>query len=411
MSFKSRATVQAGRFFALALGIVILAGCGGGGSSSINSIKQPVNNTQAIQVNAGPANNFVNGLFTDVTICVPGSTTNCQTITNVEVDTGSEGLRLLSSQVTLTLPAVTDGTSNALQECVSFADGSFVWGPVASADILMAGEKASSVSIQIISASPTLAVPSQCASGGGSDLNTVTALGANGILGVGNFRQDCGTGCTSASAQVQPFYFLCPNTVCQVATVPLLTQLQNPVWMFPQDNNGLLITLPSIPDTGATSVSGSMIFGVGTQADNALGSAQIYTTDNKGNFQTTFNGISFSMSFIDSGSNGLFILDSTKLNIPDCTDRPGFYCPPSITSFTATNTGLNGTTAPVIFKIANADTLFASNNGQNAAFDDLGGPNPDTFDWGLPFFYGRPVFVGIEGQPAPSGVLGPYWAY
>ena len=32
------------------------------------------------------------------------------------------------------------------------------------------------------------------------------------------------------------------------------------------------------------------------------------------------------------------------------------------------------------------------------------------FDWGLPFFFGREVFVAIEGQETPSGP-GPYYAY
>ena len=41
---------------------------------------------------------YVNGLFTSVTICVPG-TSSCQTLDGVLVDSGSSGLRLLASQV------------------------------------------------------------------------------------------------------------------------------------------------------------------------------------------------------------------------------------------------------------------------------------------------------------------------
>ena len=153
----------------LSMVLLGLAGCGGSSSSSSSTTPTtPVSNTQPIEVNLGPANDYPNGLFTDVTICVPG-TSNCQTISNVLVDSGSEGLRLLSSAVSLTLPAVTDNSSNGLQECSGFADGSYVWGPVVSADIQMAGEKGSSVPIQMISASPPYPVPSQCTSGGGAN--------------------------------------------------------------------------------------------------------------------------------------------------------------------------------------------------------------------------------------------------
>lgn len=401
----------------IALTALALAACGGNSyNSGSNSNPPPTNvdNTQPIQVNLGPANDYPNGVFTTVTICVPGTST-CQDIPDVLVDTGSEGLRLLSSQVNLSLPAVTDNSNNQLQECVGFSDGSFVWGAVASADIKMAGEKASSVPIQVIdSSSPTkYAVPNACTNGGTNE-NTVTALGANGILGIGNFKQDCGTNCQSNA--VAGTYYLCPNGVCQSASVPVNFQLQNPVWMFPQDNNGVLISLPPIGDTGAPSASGSLIFGVGTQSDNALGSAQVYTTDGSGNFQTTYNNVAYSMSFIDTGSNALYFLDSTTLGIPDCSNYPGWYCPATSKSYTVTTSGLNGKSTQVTLNVANAEALLLANGGLNAAFNNLAGDSgsgisSDYFDFGLPFFYGRDVFVGIENQTGPNNIVGPYYAF
>jgi hypothetical protein len=408
MNLRKDWTANVALSLALSAGLLILASCGGGKSSSPPSTSTPVSNSQAVEVNLGPANNYANGFFASVTVCAPSSS-NCQTINDLLVDTGSEGVRILSSQVSLSLPAITDSSGNALQECVQFADGSYLWGPVMSADIQMAGEKASSVPIQVIDApGQGVAPPSDCTSGGGANEGTVAALGANGILGIGNFRQDCGSDCTASSSSVPALYYLCPNNVCQVTSVSLDNQLQNPVWLFSQDNNGVLITLPSVPANGAATATGSLIFGIGTQSNNALGSAQVYTTDANGDFQTTYNGVSYSQSYIDSGSNGLYFLDSTTLGIPDCSDNVGFYCPGATMNYTATNTGLNGTTGTVSFSIANADSLFSTGN---AAYNDLGGDNPGSFDWGLPFFFGRNVFIGIEGQTGPNGAVGPYWAY
>lgn len=65
-------------------------------------------------------------LTTSVTVCVPG-TSNCVTIDNVQVDTGSQGLRVLASQLpaSLELPAVPAtppaGMANTLNgECSVF---------------------------------------------------------------------------------------------------------------------------------------------------------------------------------------------------------------------------------------------------------------------------------------------------
>ena len=303
--------------------------------------------------------------------------------------------------------------NNLIGNCIQYADTSFQWGPLVKVDVQLAGEVASSVPIQVVGASNFPAAPTVC-SAGGFPIQTAASLGANGILGVGLFRQDCGPSCTSGSPP--PFYFICPSTGCTPAAVPVSAQLQNPVWMFPQDNNGLAIVLPQVGAAGAVSVQGSMIFGIGTQADNALNGAQAQAADNFGNFTTTFNGVPYPKSYIDSGSDGYFFLDSTTTGLPDCAttaDASGFYCPPSPVTLTAITSGPNpnGSGIPVsqniAFSIANALALIDS---PSVAFNNLGGPSPGLFDWGLPFFFGRTVFVGIEGQRSSAGT-GPYWAY
>ena len=413
ISLAPRISVILKLFFPMlvALAAMALAGCGGSGGSSSSSgggnTPPPVNNTQPIAVNAGPANNSANAAFTSVTVCNPGTAT-CTTVPDVLVDTGSTGLRILRSALNLTVTNSSDGSGNPLAACAQFVDGSFAWGSVAKADIQLAGEIASSVPIEVIADPSVPNIPTAC-SNGGANLNTVTALAANGILGVGLFAQDCGPGCAPGGVTpIPPVYFSCPSSGCVATTMALASQLQNPVHLFPQDNNGILLALPTVPASGAATLAGSMIFGIGTQSNNALTGVTVYTTDQVGNFSTIFNNQTFSKSFIDSGSNGIFFLDVASTGIPICAKpNASFYCPASTQNLTATNKGLNGNSAPVPFSIANADQLFTTHD---SAFINLGGPNPGAFDWGLPFFYGRNVFVAIEGQ-STSGGTGPFWAY
>jgi hypothetical protein len=62
----------------------------------------------------------------------------------------------------------------------------------------------------------------------------------------------------------------------------------------------------------------------------------------------------------------------------------------------------------VSFQIGNFDSLYM--NSSNNVFDDIGGSFSSGFDWGLPFFFGRNVHVGIDGTGSSLGT-GPYWAY
>jgi hypothetical protein len=372
-----------------------LPGCGGGSSNSTppNTITTSGNNVATISVNAGPAGNYVDGGFISLTICVPGTST-CQTIDGILVDTGSSGLRILSSVLTLALPQQS-ASGNPVFECFPFVSG-YTWGPVQTADVEIAGEKASSAPIQVIGTNT--AVPAGCLDMGLPSSDTLDTLGANGIVGVGLFAQDCGSPCPAN------IYYECPSSGCAATTETLAQQVVNPVTLFATDNNGVIIELPAVSG-GEPSVSGSLVFGINTQSNNALGGAKIYTADGNGNFTTTYNGQSPYTSFLDSGSNGFYFLDTASTGIPECGDEPGFYCPSSTANISVSNQGANGTSGPVSFSVANADTLFA--NEADFVYGDLGGPAPDLFDFGLPFFFGRNVFTGVQSATYPNG----YWAY
>ncbi|MBV8205210.1 MAG: DUF3443 domain-containing protein [Acidobacteria bacterium] len=394
----------------VAAAALMFSGCGSGSSSSIsgNSSSQPSTgqNIVPIVVDGGPAGSLQSDIaYVSVTVCVP-RTSNCQTIDHVQVDTGSEGLRLISGVLALPLPQENDAAGNALEECAQFVAG-YTWGPVQFADIQIGGEKAAGVPIQVIGGGSVTSAPQSCTNTGLTAQQTADALGANGVLGIGPFRQDCGGACTLTGSSNPGFYFSCSSSACSQTEAALNQQLQNPVWMFPGDNNGSILELPAISTEGAATVTGTLVFGIGTQSNNGLGSATVFTLDATGNFTTQFHGSAYSQSYIDSGSNGIFFLNTAATGLPECpAPNTGFYCPAALATFTATNVGANGSRNDVNFSIANASTL----NSLYTAFNDLGGASPGAFDWGLPFFFGRNVFTAIEGQSTPGGT-GPYFAY
>jgi len=354
----------------------------------------------AVSIGASNVCTNVNELCAEVTICQPGTST-CQTVPDLLVDIGSVGLRIFGSVLSTPLQQAVDSQGQPLGECAFFADGSTTWGPVQVADVVLGGGPAVRVPIQVVN--PTFAGQTSssnpCNSVVDSDPN---AASFNGILGIGIFRQDCGPVCAANSNNT--LYFSCNGTSCVGAAVPLLNQLQNPVWLLPSGNNGVILALPSIPATGAPGVSGSLIIGIGTAANNTPPTGvSVLTTDGNGFLTTNYKGQAL-QTIIDSGSNGYFFPDAS---IPLCAmPLNEFYCPSSPVNLTATLVGTNGGQIAVPFQVANTQTLVQTNQ---AAFNNLGGPF-SIFDWGLPFFLGRTVFVGIEGQQSVLGT-GPYLAF
>jgi Protein of unknown function (DUF3443) len=393
-----------------------------------------VGNTMPISVNGGLLGTnpiYPNGGFVSVTICSPSSGA-CQTIDNVLLDTGSVGLRLLGSQITVPLTPLNDGNGNTLYNCIQFLDSSFLWGTVAPANIQLGGETATSTSVQVI-ANPSFSIPSGCS---GTNEDTQALLGANGILGVGPEPFDCGTLCDpigNNGQQVPLVYYLCSSggscnttlvpcgSICENGASAPDDQVTNPVFNFPTDNNGVIVQFPAVNDFAAT-VNGTVTFGIGTQSNNALPStATVLNLDPSDSFTTNFNGQALSASFIDSGSNGLFFPQIN--NAPAICAAPNgtWYCPPSTTPYSATNVGASGTPSNTVnFSVDNFDNVTAANPNA-AAFSNLAGPqgigncSPSnttacTFDWGLPFFYGRSVFTAIDGTSV-GNTAGPFFAY
>lgn len=441
-----RLPLRASLVLLLTAAVGFAAGCGGRASiakSSGTTVAGSANgnNVMPIAVDGGPSANQATGsvyedaAFGSATICAPG-TTNCMTIDHLLIDTGSTGLRVFASEVAqLNLPAVDASNGSAAYDCVNFVDGSFIWGAVEKADVTLGGETANNVPIQLISGSET-GVPSSCSNGSTMNENTEALLGANGILGVGLEPTDCyydgASVCDPASGLIStppsPAYYTCSGSTCHPAFIAEANQVANPVALFPADNNGVIVELPAVNGT-APSVTGSLIFGIGTESNNQLPSdATIFTLacdafttvlDNQTFGITDANTCSGPGSFIDTGSNGLYFPNAPNLPLCPSNTAAGnlssYYCPASTKSLTATNQGEDGTSKVTGFSVSNAESLFTSPATQSdAAMNSLAGTNPAGagFDWGLPFFFGANVYNAIDGKSVPSSAPpAPWWAY
>lgn len=424
---------------------VALSACGGGGSSTANSginwpatpswpvtptpPSPPVDTGNSVPIVVDTSMDSVNQPAVTVTLCPPGASdaSQCVTVKNMLVDTGSVGVRVASSALSAALKAqlltqagATDDDSGTapIVQCALFASG-YTWGSIKRADVTIGNKKASNIPIQVIGDSG-YTEPDDCVSRGGPDLGSL--LGANGakafngIVGIGHFVRD---DAAAAKSVIPAGYYCSSANACTGTRVPLAKQVMNPVAAFPTNNNGTIIRLPALPAGGQSSVTGQLVFGVGTQQNNAMPTnPNILQVDKNGFFTTQYRGRVIMYSAIDSGTNGIAFSDAT---IPTTSE---WYTPTNPITLSATMEATNGTGKPVMvpFTIGNAMNVMASGY---AAYDNLGmyiaslpayDPSSatmssvETFLWGLPFFYGRDVCTVLEGATVGTQA-GPFVAF
>ncbi len=395
---------------------LILSACIGGSSTSgALSLPPPTSNVVAVTVDSGPsaAPGQINHAYVTVKVCVAGSSSQCASIDHVRLDTGSSGLRLVRSVLTsqkIALLPETDASARTIEECMSFAGGQ-TWGPIAQADIYLAGESASKVPVQIMDDTASGAPPPAGCGANGTLINGVDGFGANGVLGLGVLLQDCGESCASGAAAGSSYYGCTAAGSCTAENLALGSQVTNPVALFATDNNGLIVKLPNLANAnGDPTVQGELIFGLATQSDNALPAAalNVLGADPSGRFLATYKGAQMP-ALIDSGMDSYAFSDPS---IPTCSSGMfiGYYCPavaPQAESAVNTGVGVNNGSDTVDFAIADPNTFVA---GATAFIDLAGGGGATTFTWGLPFFYGRAVYLGLA-QRTVGIYTGPFYAY
>ena len=412
--------MRSGKLLVLLLVFAMAAHCGGGGgggsspegssgSLSGTPVSLPngptlptITGNNVLTISVGGPSSYANEPTVSLTVGDPNGN-NCQTIDNILLDSGDYGVRIFGQALNSSLAAAmtqVEVNSLPLYECIEYGDGSAVWGPVKSGQVTLGREQPVAIPIHVVGPA---SFNSSSICRGSPLLTTPGDAQYNGALGVGLFSNDCGSLCATSARN--GLYFTCTGSSCAGTTVPTQSQIRNAVSALPTDNNGVLVSFPSIPLAGAPSASGYLILGIGTQSNNSPSGVVAYPANpSDGDFTTNYNGANYS-AFLDTGSNGLFFPSSQIATV----DGGQWYNPSSLLTLSATNTGYNSAqSGQVQFQVGSYNALMATSNN---VFCDLAGPGPDGyFDWGLPFFLGRNIYIGIESATSTLGT-GPYWAY
>jgi hypothetical protein len=357
--------------------------------------------------------------YVSVKICAPGSTTNCQIIDHIILDTGSTGLRIAASalssalKVGAGLTVASNAASTTLTECETYVD-SFVYGPVVTADVYIAGKSALGTTMQIFG-DTDFAVPSACSSNAGTETDTVQTFGGNGLLGV-NFN-------TFDYSK----YFNCNNgslsTCTEVTYNTFQGWLPSIVTQFAADNNGVVITMPKVGASGSlTAVVGALYFGVGTQANNTPSSTTpVLALQNDGANDPTFGTFAvqvagtgtWTSAYIDSGTDTVYFDDPADTALIACPSKEyysGFYCPtsPQNIGFSYANFGTTTSLATVSMSVT-SPLLF---NANIVAFDNAAGSTGTSTTLnsevalGLSTFFGHTNYFLFSGKTAPGTGFG-----
>lgn len=373
-----------------------LVACNNGSSSSSPAPVPPPSASNVTQVIAGSGYNGqgANTPYITVTVCVPNTTT-CQTLDSILLDTGSVGLKIDQSQMTVSLPAILQtGTNLPFSVCNLYGSG-YAFATANYADVYIAGEKASNIPVQVIDDSSSQSgVPTSC-SNQGQPID-FSSSGARGIIGVNPIIN------VANSTNIDYVY---NNGSYEETTsgIPVQYFNVNPVGYFVSDNNGEIISLPAATANTNTNLVGTITFGLNTESNNSVpnGVSSVLGDPNNfiGEFKATTQGVTYDSMF-DSGTNTWLFYDASIAVCPT-----GDYCPSSAVTWQSTINSYNNTSNPISINA----TIEAPGNNAIMPFWGYQSSSGSGL-YGLPFYYGKTVYLGFVGYQTSMGA-GPTWGF
>ena len=337
-----------------------------------------------------------NRMTTSIEICSSGSSTHCHRVDNVMVDTGSVGLRLQERALNgFILPAEQSGGQD-VAECFSFVGHSNIWGKVRLADVHLGGLVASNIPVQVANGSLMRPADGTC-----PNYNNDPA--SNGTLGIGR-----------GTLEHIGILYTCDADDCRKlpsGSIPEALRVPNPISRLPKDNDGEIFLIPPATSAISKELSGTLIFGVNSAANNKLDpQLTILPLDAGGFFTTQFDGRSYSKSYIDSGTQTIGFLDPT---LQTCTNSSTDYCTTKVRNLFMATLTPNAQSRPIqsFFRIMQEPGIPGR---LYDLYDDIvsAGNSPDNFVWGLPFFLEKRLVLVQEGKtPEGSRYTGPFYAF
>ena len=328
-----------------------------------------------------------------VTVCAPNTNT-CIKLPKILLSTQTVGLRIGVPLPGLTLPNVLDAgdtASSGLAECFIRLDGNREWGPLKKADVLMGGERASSLNIQMMRAQdPSFPVPSQCAQS--SDLT-----GYQGILGIGPSPFDCGAACnpTASSPTLNHLYFKCTAGNCQNTAVNESVQVENPVAALDVDNVGYILSFPDIAAEGTRHLMGSLTFGINTQPNNLLkGNVRLFQYNAGSTLQALLQNANLLAMLEIASPTNQFSAHDPDLQL--CASSP-YYCPATQESRKLSLEGYGVSSMDIL--TANGEQIIQAplDSFKNISSPLLPrSPLAANLVLGMPFFVGKTIYFGLQ---------------
>jgi hypothetical protein len=344
-------------------------------STAADAATRPPSNVVAVSVNHSSRGQNIPE--TTVTVCVP-ETTTCQVIPHIEVDTASTGLRVYAAALKIDLPQEVGAHGEHIGDCAWN-----YWGYLHTADVQLAGLKARSLPIQVIETAGVR--PPEC-----KEDRDYNPDNYNGMIGVSPALTDTMPGA----------YFTCDAHGCARSPVDASLQVANVIAGFPTDNNGCVLQFPAIPTTGTEAVTGRMIFGIGTRANNQLPKdlVPIVVDETWGQFKVEVDG----RLWISAFDSGTWSYNVPYLSDALCPSDPVRLCPSSPLTIAVDVLSASGDLA---YKTSIAVANYRGFSTQIMALNNLGTawPGSTQFMLGLPYFFGRSVYFAYDRRPTGAG--------